>query len=37
VKSVMDRIVAEFRASTERYPNVPVNAPDPYTPPRRTQ
>jgi arylsulfatase len=34
VKSVMDRIVAEFLASTERYPNVPVNAPDPYTPRR---
>jgi len=35
VKSVADRIVAEFTASTERYPNVPQNAPDPYMPARR--
>lgn len=34
VKSVMDSIVADFMATTERYPNVPANAPDPYTPPR---
>lgn len=32
VKSVMDRIVAEFQATTERYPHVPANAPDPYVP-----
>jgi arylsulfatase len=34
-QSVMDRIVAEFTATTERYPHVPANAPDPYVPPRR--
>ena len=34
-QSVMDRIVAEFAASVERFPNVPANAPDPYTPPAR--
>lgn len=33
--SVMDRIVAEFTASTERYPHVPPNARDPYEPPKR--
>jgi len=32
-QSVMDRIVAEFNASTQRYPHVPANAPDPYVPP----
>jgi arylsulfatase len=31
--SVMDKIVADFMASTQRYPNVPSNAPDPYMPP----
>lgn len=30
-----DKLVAEFTASAERYPNVPANARDPYTPPRR--
>ena len=30
-----DKLVAEFTASTERFPNVPANARDPYTPPRR--
>ncbi len=35
VMSVMDRIVAEFEASTEVYPNVPRGTDDPYTPPRR--
>jgi len=35
VKSVADRIVAEFEATTETYPHVPVNAADPYTPPAR--
>ena len=30
-----DKIVAEFTASTERHPNVPPNAKDPYTPTRR--
>jgi len=33
--SVMDRIVAEFEATTGRYPHVPPGAPDPYVPPRR--
>jgi arylsulfatase len=33
VKSVMDKIVAEFTESTERYPNVPADAADPYSPP----
>ena len=32
-QSVMDRIVAEFNATTEKYPHVPQGAPDPYTPP----
>jgi len=32
VLSVMDRIVADFEATTRRYPNVPQGAPDPYTP-----
>jgi arylsulfatase len=32
--SVMDKIVADFLATTARYPNVPANAKDPYTPPR---
>lgn len=35
VKSVTDRILAEFNASTERFPHVPQNARDPYVPPRR--
>lgn len=35
VQSVMDRIVNEFEASTQRYPHVPANAPDPYQPPKR--
>jgi arylsulfatase len=35
VKSVVDKIVADFNASAERYPHVPQGAPDPYTPPRR--
>ncbi len=32
-ESVMDKIVADFDATTTRYPHVPPNAPDPYTPP----
>jgi len=32
-QSVMDRIVAAFVATTEKYPHVPSNAPDPYVPP----
>ena len=33
VKSITDRLVAEFVATTAKYPHVPPNAPDPYTPP----
>jgi arylsulfatase A-like enzyme len=33
VKSVMDKLVADFQATTARYPHVPPNAPDPYVPP----
>jgi arylsulfatase A-like enzyme len=33
VRSVTDRIVNEFTATVERYPHVPANAPDPYSPP----
>ncbi|HYN06395.1 MAG TPA: arylsulfatase [Vicinamibacterales bacterium] len=36
-QSVMDKIVAAFTATTERYPHVPVDAPDPYVPPKRNQ
>ena len=32
-QSVMDKIVADFVATTEKYPHVPRNAPDPYVPP----
>jgi arylsulfatase len=32
---LFDRLVAEFTVSAERFPNVPANARDPYTPPRR--
>jgi arylsulfatase A-like enzyme len=35
VKSVADRIVADFNASTQRFPHIPQNTPDPYTPPGR--
>ena len=33
VKSITDRLVAEFVATTAKYPHVPPNAPDPYSPP----
>jgi hypothetical protein len=33
-KSVMDKLIADFEASAQRYPHVPPNAPDPYIPPR---
>jgi arylsulfatase A-like enzyme len=33
IVSVMDSLVAEFDATTARYPHVPPGAPDPYTPP----
>ena len=33
VKAHIDGIVAVFMASTQRYPNVPQGAPDPYLPP----
>ena len=32
VQSAIDRIVADFNATTVRYPHVPPNAPDPYVP-----
>jgi arylsulfatase len=31
--SLMDKLVADFQATTERYPHVPANARDPYVPP----
>lgn len=34
-QSVMDKLVADFNATTARFPHVPPNAPDPYAPPRR--
>jgi arylsulfatase A-like enzyme len=34
-QSAMDKLVAAFTATTERYPHVPPAAPDPYTPPKR--
>jgi arylsulfatase A-like enzyme len=34
-QSVMDKIVAEFNATVEKYPHTPPNAPDPYTPVRK--
>ncbi len=34
VMSVMDRIIAEYETSKELFPNVPIGAQDPYTPPR---
>jgi hypothetical protein len=33
----MDKIVAEFVATSEKYPHVPPNAPDPYVPPKKGQ
>ena len=33
--AVFDKIVADFNASVERFPNVPANSRDPYTPPPR--
>ena len=35
VMSVMDRIIAEYEASTKVYPNVPQGTDDPYSPPNR--
>ena len=32
--SVMDKLVADFIATTQKYPHVPANAPDPYVPPK---
>jgi len=37
VMSVMDRIVAEFEASTEVYPNVARGTADPFIPPQRNR
>ncbi|HKS05645.1 MAG TPA: arylsulfatase [Gemmatimonadaceae bacterium] len=33
VQSIMDKLIADFNATTVRYPHVPNGAPDPYTPP----
>ncbi|NOT61978.1 MAG: hypothetical protein HOP19_17320 [Acidobacteria bacterium] len=35
VLSAMDKLAADFAATTERYPHVSPNTPDPYVPPRR--
>jgi hypothetical protein len=35
VASAIEKLVAEFTATTGRYPHVPPNAPDPYAPPAR--
>jgi arylsulfatase len=32
--SAIDKLVAEFTATTARYPHVPPNSPDPYVPPK---
>jgi hypothetical protein len=32
----MNKIVADFIATTVKYPNVPPNASDPYTPPKKS-
>jgi arylsulfatase len=32
---LFDKLVADFNATTERYPNIPSSARDPYVPPRR--
>ena len=34
-QSLMDKLVAEFTATTARYPHVPPNAADPYQPPKQ--
>ena len=34
-QSAMDKIVADFIATTVKYPHVPPNAPDPYVPVKR--
>jgi arylsulfatase len=36
-RSVFDKIVADFNATTVQYPHVPVGAPDPYVPPKKNQ
>jgi arylsulfatase len=33
VQGVMDKLIADFNATTAKYPHVPAKAPDPYTPP----
>jgi arylsulfatase A-like enzyme len=32
--SVMDKLIADFNATTAKYPHVPPNTPDPYVPPK---
>jgi hypothetical protein len=34
-QSAMDKLAADFNATTAQFPHVPTNAPDPYAPPRR--
>lgn len=34
-QSAIDKLVAEFTATTVRYPHVPPNSPDPYVPPKQ--
>ena len=34
-RSLMDKLVADFEATTERYPHVVGGTPDPYVPPGR--
>ena len=33
VQGVVDKLIADFNATTEKYPHVPANAQDPYVPP----
>jgi arylsulfatase len=34
-QSAFDKIVADFMATTDRYPHVPPGSSDPYEPPKR--
>ena len=34
-QSAIDKVVADFTATTTRYPHVPPNQPDPYVPPKQ--
>ena len=37
VISVMDKIVADFESSVKKFPNVPIDAKDPYSPPKKNK